>query len=228
MPGRAHGTAALTAYATEGAAALTPRAATARVSPAWLGVVPSFTFALLFLMLPTAFLTVGAFHDVDGRFTLVDVAHLFQPGILSASWISIEVSVASALGGGGLLGFAPACAVVLGGRARWIRPTLMTFCGVASNFAGSPLAFAFPATLGRTGRVTAFLTSAFDFNIHRHGSSVLSFVGLMLTYLYFQIPLMVLILTPALDGLKVEWREASPSCSCSAFCGRTTRRPGCR
>ena len=41
------------------------------------------------------------------------------------------------------------------------------------------------------------------------GFNLLSFWGLTLTYLYFQIPLMVLILTPALDGLKQEWREAA-------------------
>ena len=45
-------------------------------------------------------------------------------------------------------------------------------------------------------------------NLYSTGFSVLSFTGLTLTYLYFQIPLMVLIITPALDGLKREWREA--------------------
>ena len=85
----------------------------------------------------------------------------------------------------------------------------MTFCGVASNFAGIPLAFAFLATLGRTGLVTVLLIKFLDFNIYSTGFNLLSFWGLTLTYLYFQIPLMVLILAPALDGLKREWREAS-------------------
>jgi putative spermidine/putrescine transport system permease protein len=98
---------------------------------------------------------------------------------------------------------------VLGGLPRWLRPTLMTFCGVASNFAGLPLAFAFLATLGRTGLVTALLFSFFGFDLYATGFNVLSFTGLTITYLYFQIPLMVLILTPALDGLKREWREAA-------------------
>ena len=98
---------------------------------------------------------------------------------------------------------------MLGGLPAWIRPTLMTFSGVASNFAGVPLAFAFLATLGRTGLVTALLLKYLDFNIYSTGFNLLSFSGLTLTYLYFQIPLMVLMLTPALDGLKREWREAS-------------------
>jgi putative spermidine/putrescine transport system permease protein len=72
-----------------------------------------------------------------------------------------------------------------------------------------PLAFAFLATLGRTGLVTAFLVQAFGFNIYRAGFNLLSFWGLTLTYMYFQIPLMVLIMAPAIDGLRREWREAS-------------------
>jgi len=118
------------------------------------------------------------------------------------------VSAASAIGGA-LVGFFLAYAAVLGGLPGWIRPTLMTFSGVASNFAGIPLAFAFLATLGRVGLVTTLLIKFFDFNIYSTGFNLLSFWGLALTYLYFQIPLMVLILTPALDGLKREWREAS-------------------
>ena len=84
----------------------------------------------------------------------------------------------------------------------------MTFSGVASNFAGIPLAFAFIATLGRVGLITVLLNKYLDFNLYSTGFNLLSFGGLTLTYLYFQIPLMVLILTPALDGLKREWREA--------------------
>ena len=179
-----------------------------QVSWAWIGVAPFFLFALLFLILPTGFLFVGSFQDADGNFTLVNIANLFQPSILSAFWITIEVSTASAVVGA-VIGFFLAHAAVMGGLPRWIRPTLMTFSGVASNFAGVPLAFAFLATLGRTGLVTALLVKYFDFNIYSTGFNLLSFWGLTLTYLYFQIPLMVLILTPALDGLKREWREAA-------------------
>ena len=174
----------------------------------WLGVAPFLIFALMFLILPTGYLLIGAFQDPDGNFTLANIGDLFQPSILSAYWISIEVSAASAIGGA-IIGFFLAYAAVLGGLPRWIRPTLMTFSGVASNFAGIPLAFAFLATLGRVGLVTALLIKFFDFNIYSTGFNLLSFWGLALTYLYFQIPLMVLILTPALDGLKREWREAA-------------------
>jgi len=178
------------------------------MSMAWLGVAPFFIFALLFLIVPTCYLMIGGFQDADGNFTLANIQQLFQPSILSAYWVSIKISIASAVGGA-VIGFFLAYAAVMGGLPAWIRPTIMTFCGVASNFAGIPLAFAFLATLGRTGLVTVLLIKYFDFNIYHTGFNLLSFWGLTLTYLYFQIPLMVLILAPALDGLKREWREAS-------------------
>ncbi|WP_437375226.1 ABC transporter permease [Inquilinus limosus] len=184
----------------------------AGISWAWLGVAPFFLFALLFLVLPTGYLLVGSFQTPDGTFTLDNIANLFQRSILDAYWISIRVSAASALLGA-LIGFFLAYAAVMGGLPGWIRPTLMTFCGVASNFAGVPLAFAFIATLGRLGLVTilfdTYLAPVLGFRLYQTGFNLLSFWGLTLTYLYFQIPLMVLILAPALDGLKKEWREAS-------------------
>jgi putative spermidine/putrescine transport system permease protein len=189
-------------------AAALPLVRQQRMSFAFLGAVPFFIFALMFLIWPTAFLMVGSFQDPEGHFTLENIRRLAEPTILNAYKISIEISVASALLGA-LFGFFLAAAVVLGGLPRWLRPTLLTFCGVASNFAGLPLAFAFLATLGRTGLVTALLYNYLGFDLYATGFNVLSFTGLTLTYLYFQIPLMVLILTPALDGLKREWREAA-------------------
>ncbi len=171
------------------------------------GLLPFAVFALLFLLLPTLELMVGAFQDAQGHFTLDNIRALGEDNVVNAYWISIKISAVSALGGG-LLGALLAWAVVLGRLPVWLRPTVTTFSGVASNFAGVPLAFAFLASLGRMGLVTVLLKSLFDINLYATGFSVLSFWGLALTYLYFQIPLMVLIVTPALDGLKREWREA--------------------
>ncbi|MGU3400998.1 ABC transporter permease [Brucellaceae bacterium D45D] len=183
---------------------------------AWVGVAPFFLFAILFLLWPTMYLVVGAFQDPAGNFTFQNIQDLFQPQIMSAYWISIKVSLASAIGGA-IIGFFLAWAVVLGNLPRILRPTVLTFSGVASNFAGVPLAFAFLATLGRTGFVTILLREWFGFNLYGTGFNLLSFFGLTLTYLFFQIPLMVLILTPALDGLKKEWREASSILGASNF-----------
>lgn len=175
---------------------------------AWVGTVPFFAFALAFLLLPAASLVVGSFQDRSGNFTLDNIRGLTQPFVLNAYWLSIRVSLATAIGGG-LFGFLLAYGAVLGGLPRWVRTALMTFSGVASNFAGVPLAFAFVATLGRTGLVTALLGSLLGFNLYDTGFTLYSFWGLSFTYMYFQFPLMVLIMAPALDGLKREWREAS-------------------
>ncbi|KQT82260.1 acriflavin resistance protein [Aurantimonas sp. Leaf443] len=179
-----------------------------RADLSFLGVVPFLLFALLFLVGPTLYLAIGAFQDPTGAFTLANFAALLQPNILSAYKISIQISLASAALGA-LIGFALAYAIVHGGLPRVLRPAFTTFSGVASNFAGVPLAFAFLATLGRLGLVTVFLNEVFGVNIYRLGFNLLSFWGLTITYLYFQIPLMVLIIAPALDGLKREWREAA-------------------
>ncbi len=175
----------------------------------WIGVVPFFLFATLFLLLPSLRLFVGSFTDNAGRFTIANVVHLFsEPYILNAYVLSIRISAVTALGGG-IFGFLLAYSVTVGGLPKVLRPALITFSGVASNFAGVPLAFAFVATLGRTGFITAILKNIFGINIYLTGFNLYSFVGLSLTYMYFQFPLMVLIMAPALDGLKREWREAA-------------------
>ena len=111
---------------------------------------------------------------------------------------------------GCLIGFGMAAAVVFGAVPRWVKSPLMTFSGVASNFAGVPLAFAFLATFGPVGLVTVFMRNNFGNVLSRDiGFNILSFWGLTVTYLFFQIPLMILIITPAIDGLKREWREAA-------------------
>ncbi|SMH52883.1 ABC transporter permease [Mesorhizobium australicum] len=174
----------------------------------WLGVAPFLLFALLFLILPTMNIVIGAFQTPAGEFTLKNVQGLFTPSIMAAYWISIRISLASAILGC-LVGFAMAAAVVLGGLPQWVRSPLLTFSGVASNFAGVPLAFAFIATLGPIGLVTVFLRTNLGIDLRAMGFNILSFWGLTITYLFFQIPLMILIITPALDGLKREWREAA-------------------
>ncbi len=182
----------------------------------WLGVLPFFLFAFLFIFLPSASLLIGAFQDPQGKFTLMNFAGLFESSILASYWVTIRISLVTAIGGG-LLGFLIAYAMTIGGLPRWVRSALSTFSGVASNFAGVPLAFAFIATLGRTGMVTLILKLLFGLNLYDQGFSLYSFWGLTLTYMYFQFPLMVLVITPALDGLKGEWREAAENLGATPF-----------
>src|SRR5579859_6065199 len=132
----------VTAQVPRSAAAPVP--ATRRISWAWLGLVPFFLFAFIFMLLPSSSLFIDSFKDAQGQFTL---AGLFRYDILSSYLLSIEISAATAIGGG-LFGFLLAYAVTVGGLPRFVRGALMTFSGVASNFAGVPLAFAFISVLG--------------------------------------------------------------------------------
>ncbi len=178
-----------------------------RLPTKWIGIVPFAVFALMFLLLPTVNIVVGAFQTGSGQFTLDNIRELNTDLIRSAYFISIKISLISALLGCAI-GFAMAAAAVFGDLPKWIRGPLLTFSGVASNFAGVPLAFAFIATLGPVGVITVFLRD-YGINLRVLGFNLLSYYGLIIVYLFFQIPLMILIITPALDGMKREWREAA-------------------
>ena len=194
----------------------TARPARRRFGWAWLGLLPFFLFAIAFMFLPVAFLVIGSFLDATGAVTLQNYAGLSTGVIPNAFITSIEVSVVTALAGG-IFGFLLAYSVILGGLPRFLRTALMTFSGVASNFAGVPLALAFIFTLGSLGLVTTWL-KAIGINIYAgdHPFSLTNKFAVELVYMYFQFPLMVLIIAPALDGLKREWREAAENAGASA------------
>jgi putative spermidine/putrescine transport system permease protein len=184
---------------------------------AWIGVMPFFLFAFLFLLYPSSTIVVRTFQDAKtGEFTFRNILNLLQsPYVLGAYWMSIKISVVTALGGG-IFGFLLAYSSIRGGLPRFMRSSLMTFSGVASNFAGIPLAFAFIALLSPTGMLTGWL-KAIGFNIYDYGFTLYKFWGLSVVYMYFQFPLMVLIITPAIDGLRREWVEASENLGASTF-----------
>ncbi|CUA97932.1 ABC transporter permease [Pannonibacter indicus] len=184
------------------------RASAFRLNLNWLGLAPFTLFAFLFLILPALQIVLGAFQTADGSFTLENIRGLNTDSIKSSYWVSIQLSLVTSLLGC-LIGFGMASAVILGGLPARVRSALMTFSGVASNFAGVPLAFAFLATLGPVGLVTIWLRNEFGINLRAMGFNLLSFWGLVVVYLFFQIPLMILMIAPALDGLKREWKEAA-------------------
>jgi len=191
-------------------------ASVSRIAANWVGVIPFLAFAAVFLLLPTLNIVVGAFRDSSGAYTLDTLAKLFEPRLANSFWLSIRVSFFSAALGA-LLGFLIAAAVVHGGLPAWVRAPLVTFSGVAANFAGVPLAFAFIATLGRIGFVTVILKEWFGLNLYGMGFNLISFWGLIFVYLYFQMSLMILIIMPSIEGLKREWREAAESLGASGL-----------
>ena len=170
--------------------------------------MPFLLFALLFLLLPVSFLVIGSFQDKTGTLTLQNYTDLARPDIVLAFRTTIEISLVTAVVGT-LFGFLMAYAVDPWGVPPFLRAPLVTFAGVASNFAGVPLALAFIFTLGQLGLITMFLRQTFGINIYQQGFSLYTQTGLELVYLYFQLPLMILIIAPAIDGLKKDWREAA-------------------
>ena len=181
---------------------------------AWLGLVPFFLFSFLFLFLPAIYLIVGSFRNNAGDVTLDNYANLTTGIIPGAFWTTIEVSLVTAVLGG-IFGLLLAYAVILGGLPRLHGLALFTFSGVASNFAGVPLALAFTFTLGALGFLTTLLQGV-GINIYDTGFKLTSKLGVELVYLYFQFPLMVLIIAPALNGLKKEWKEAAENMGASS------------
>jgi len=175
----------------------------------WLGVVPFFVYASIFLLIPTAEIIIQAFRTYAGAFTLDNIKSLWDPQTLNAFETTIKISLITAIAGG-LFGLFVAQAAMHDQAPAWLRPILTTFSGVASNFAGIPLAFAFIATLGTTGVVTQLLEHV-GLNPYSHGFTIYGWVGLSLTYIYFQFPLMILIITPSIEGIRKEWREAAVS-----------------
>src|SRR5215210_6429449 len=184
-----------------------PARPASRFFGAWLGLVPFFLFSIAFLFLPAAYLVIGSFRTNTGELTLRNFADLSTGILPGAFFTTIEVSLVTAVAGG-IFGLLLAYAVILGGLPRVLRTALMTFSGVASNFAGVPLALAFTFTLGQLGFLTVILRD-FGLDPYQGGFRLTSKIGVELVYMYFQFPLMVLIIAPAIDGLRREWREAA-------------------
>jgi putative spermidine/putrescine transport system permease protein len=149
----------------------------------------------------------GAFQSTDGGFTLSNLEEITKEPYRTDFKTSIEVSLVTALVGGAL-GFLIAYSMIRDGTPKFLRTAITTFSGVASQFAGIPLAFAFIATAGVIGTVTQFL-ARLGYDPYQHGFTLFSKLGVEMVYLYFQIPLMILVIAPAIDGLKREWREAA-------------------
>jgi putative spermidine/putrescine transport system permease protein len=172
-------------------------------------VLPFFAYVIVFLFVPAASVMIGAFQDKANHATLTNVRTLFHHPYIDAYWGSIRISLITAVGGA-ILGMLVAYAAIREGTPGWIRSALTTFSGVAANFGGIPLAFAFIATLGPLGVVTTWLRNGgYDVGARWPHFQLFSERGIEIAYMYFQLPLMILVIAPALDGLKREWREAA-------------------
>lgn len=192
----------------------------------WVGLLPFFLFILIFLIIPSLNLFKGAFTNQQGEFTLDNINFLQNAFVLKSYKVSLQVSAITATAGG-LFGFFVAYAITQGNAPKWMKNLITTFSGLAANFGGVPLAFSFIATLGQLGFITIALKNICfpgaggveicPFNPYDHGFSLYSLTGLVTAYIYFQFPLMILTITPALEGLRKEWREASTNLGASSW-----------
>lgn len=201
----------------------------------WLGLSPFFLYVGVFFLVPIGFILYNAFrrkvtssgtqrdpvtqqfiHTTTSSFTTSNVSASLQ-GIYRTSLInSVKLSVIVAIVGA-VVGLLLAYAVV-NSRSTALRQIVLAAAAVTANFGGIPLAFLFVATVGNSGIVTTFLNNHLDISLqgdlHFRLATVL---GLGLVYLYFLIPLMVLVMTPALEGLKPQWGEAAENLGASRW-----------
>jgi putative spermidine/putrescine transport system permease protein len=200
----------------EAPAAPPERVRATRSRTAALGLVPFLGYMLVFLGGPLFFVINGAFADADGRPTLANlVASVSEPQYRAAFLSSLLISAVTAVIGA-VFGTFLAQAVLTGRPDSPLRRIVATASGVLAYFGGVPLAFAFIAALGQTGLATVFLRGI-GIDLYAGGFRIDSLTGLGLTYVYFQVPLMVILITPALEGLLPQWREAAENLGASAW-----------
>lgn len=188
---------------------------TSRGTRNWLGLLPFLAFLLLFLIVPAISVFSQALRDSDGGFGFASMRKAFTGQNLDAFWFSITFS-AGAAAVGTVLGTLLAYVATSITRPRWLRNAVTAFSGVAANMGGLPLAFAFLSLLGRQGLGTKLL-SGIGIDLYSGDFGLGEVSGLITVYSYFNIPLMVLVILPAIDGLKPTWREA-----CASLGGGTT------
>jgi putative spermidine/putrescine transport system permease protein len=188
-----------------------------------LPLLPFLAVVAIFLVTPTVTVIVNAF-IADGAFSLARIHALFSSTALAALAKSVLLSGSTAIIGA-VLGAVLAWLIVSSPagdpnapfvRRQMVRRAVISLCSVLAQFGGVALAFAFLATVGLNGVLTLWVQQAFGWNLAASGW-LYSLSGLMLVYTYFQIPLMVIVFVPALEGLRDEWREAAISLGASRW-----------
>ncbi|MDR7287320.1 putative spermidine/putrescine transport system permease protein [Mycolicibacterium senegalense] len=179
-----------------------------------LPLLPFVAVVTVFLIVPTVTVIVMAFF-ADGSFSLDRIAALFSGTALTALAKSIALSASTALIGA-VLGAVLAWLIVSSPPASMLRRAVLALCSVLAQFGGVALAFAFLATIGLNGVLTLWVRENLGWDLAGSGW-LYGLPGLILVYSYFQIPLMVIVFLPALEGLREQWREAAVSLGASQW-----------
>ncbi|MFA0441771.1 ABC transporter permease [Vibrio sp. 10N.286.49.C2] len=165
-------------------------------------LVPFTLFFYWFQLAPMGWVFLNSF-QYDGEFSFENYLEVFDSSFMmqafsNSIWLAIWSSV---------IGLFIAALLVSSLRRvdSKLRDGVIAFTNMSSNFAGVPLAFAFIIILGVNGAVTLLLKQygiIEEFNLYGKW-------GLLVIYIYFQIPLGVLLLYPAFDALQDDWQSAS-------------------
>lgn len=179
-----------------------------------LPLVPFFAVVGIFLIVPTITVIVSAVFD-GGRFSLTRVQALFSETALLALGRSVLLAASTAIVGA-VFGALLAWLIVNRSPTSIVRRTVVSLSSVLAQFGGVALAFAFLATIGLNGVLTLWVSEHLGWDLTGSGW-LYGLPGLILVYTYFQIPLMVVVFLPALEGLRPQWREAAESLGASTF-----------
>jgi len=180
------------------------------------GLTPFALYVLIFLAIPTTLAVTTGFFDADGSFTWNNITGLFTPTILAAFGSSFWISAVTAIVGA-IVG-ALVCYALLGTRPDGALRTIVdSLASVLAQFGGVMLAFAFIATIGLQGLATLFIKNQLGIDIYADEFWLYQVPGLLLPYIYFQVPLMVITFMPALQGLKSQWAEANATLGGTRF-----------
>lgn len=183
-----------------------PKRRTRHALAASAGILPFGIYTILFLLVPLGAVVIEAFRSPTGHWTWANISIATHGVYLHGFITSIELAAITSVIPG-ILGLIVANAV-LTSRVKVLRRMVSTAAAVFAQFGGVQLAFLFIATIGSTGLVTDWLR-ALGFNPYDHGFDLYNLLGVAIVYTYFQLPLMVLVVTPALEGLRPAWREAA-------------------
>ncbi len=179
-----------------------------------LPLAPFLALVGIFLLIPTVVVVVQSVY-LDGEFSFDRIIALGDATALRALWNSVVLSGVTAVVGS-VLGALLAYLIVSSPPASLLRRSVISLCSVLAQFGGVALAFAFLATVGGAGVFTVWARANLGLDL---GSStwLYSLKGLIVVYVYFQIPLMVIVFLPALEGLREQWREAAVSLGASTW-----------
>ena len=170
--------------------------------------MPFAAYMVVFLGIPLYVVVHGSLTTESNQLTFSNFTETwsspafrlaFENSLILSLWTSVL---------GAVFGTWLAAAVITARTGGLLHRIVQSSSGVLAYFAGVPLAFAFIAALGQVGVVTVLLKH-FGINLYADGFTISSMIGVGLCYVYFQVPLMVILITPALEGLRPEWQEAA-------------------